>query len=241
MQNDPIYSRSSTYGSSIGSQEMARFMSKVYGWMAAGIGLTALVAYYASNSEGFMATLIENRSLFYGLMIAEVLCVLGLGMLMNRISAFAASVGYFFYAALSGTTLSVIFLAYTQQSITEAFILTGASFAGLSAFGYLTKRDLGPVGSFCTMGLFGLIGYGLLTMFFPSMYSSQGQKISASLGVLIFAGLTAYDTQKIKSLYVSGSMDSEDGKKQAIFGALKLYLDFINLFLELLSLFGKRK
>ena len=239
MQNDPM-SRSSVFGA-VGSQEIARFMSKVYGWMAAGVALSALVAYYAANSEGFMMTLMQNRGLFWGLMIAQLLLVLGLTGAINRMSSFAASVCYFVYAALSGTTLSVIFIAYTQQSLAEAFVLTAASFAGLSLFGFVTKRDLGPVGSFCMMGLFGIIIYSVLTSFFPSMYSAQGQKVSAGIGVLIFAGLTAYDTQRIKAMYVSGSIDSETGKKDAIKGALALYLDFINLFLELLQLFGKRR
>ena len=228
----------SLYTETMIAQENARFMTRVYGWMSGGVALTALISYQASQSEAFMESLMQNRTLFYGLLIAQVVCVLTFSFIMQKINAFAAGMLYFLYAALTGLTLSVIFLLYTQTSIAQTFVVSSVAFAGLSAFGLFTKRDLGPVGSFCVMGLFGLIGYGVLTMLFPSLYSSTGNLISASLGLIVFAGLTAYDTQKIKAMNVIGNEGSEEDRKEAIHGALVLYLDFINLFLNLLRLMG---
>jgi len=223
------------------SQENARFMSRVYGWMLSGLALTALVAFYASQSLSFMEMITTNRGLFYILMFAELGCVLLFTFLLPKLSAFAATALYFTYAALTGLTLSVLSLIYTGQSIAQVFVLTTVSFAGLSGFGFVTKRDLGPVGSFCVMGLFGMIGYGLLTMIFPSMYSKTGDLVFGIIGVIVFSGLTAYDTQRIKQMNVPGTEGSDENKKVAIHGALALYLDFINLFLSLLRIFGRSR
>lgn len=121
------------------------------------------------------------------------------------------------------------------------FGATAFGFAGLSGVGYLTKRDLGPVGSFCTMGLFGLVGYGLLSMFFPSLMGGGASFVYSIVGIIVFAGLTAYDTQKIKGMNTPGNEGTDAGRKTAIFGALMLYLDFINLFLSLLRITGRRQ
>ncbi len=137
--------------------------------------------------------------------------------------------------------LSSIFLVYTGSSIAEVFGVTAFGFAGLSGVGYVTKRDLGPVGSFCMMGLFGLIGFGLLSMFFPSLMTGGGSFVFSIVGIIVFAGLTAYDTQKIKGMNAPGNEGTDAGRKKAIFGALTLYLDFINLFLSLLRLTGRRR
>ena len=223
------------------SKENARFMTRVYGWMSGGIALTALISYFASETPGFMDLIITNKTVFYGLMISQFVCVLSFSFLIQRINSFAAAILYFLYSALTGLTFSVLFMIYTQTSIAQVFILTSASFAGLSAYGFITKRDLGPLGAFCMMGLFGMLGYALISWIFPSLYSERGGMIYSAIGVLVFSGLTAYDTQKIKKMNVIGNEGTDADRKLAIHGALILYLDFINLFLSLLRLMGGRR
>lgn len=232
---------SKSYRGTIEESAIARFMAGVYKWMAIGILLTAFVSYYVSMTPTLLQAIVGNRILFFGLILAELGAVLYLSFAIQRISAMTATVVYLLYSGLTGLTLSVIFLAYTQESIANAFILTTCGFAGLSAFGYVTKKDLGPIGTFCIMGLWGLIGFGIISIFFPALMTETASKVYGLAGVLIFAGLTAYDTQKIKSLYASGSEGTAESHKQTIFGALKLYLDFLNLFLSLLRLMGNRR
>lgn len=221
--------------------ESARFMTKVYAWMTIGIVVSGAISYYMANSEGAMRFLLSNPFLFYGLIIAELGAVFFLSAMVKKISGITATFLYLFYAALSGATLSVIFMVYTKESITQVFGLTAFSFAGLSAFGLVTKRDLGPVGAFCTMGLWGVLGYGIMTIFFPSWIGTPFDQAMALMGVVVFAGLTAYDTQKIKQLNIIGNEGTDEDHKEAIMGALTLYLDFVNLFLQLLRILGKKK
>ena len=223
------------------AQENARFMTRVYGWMSGGVLVTALVAGGLADNPDWMMTLITNRPIFYALIIAQLAAVFTLAGFMPKLSAAAATAIYLGYAALTGVTISSIFLVYTQDSIASTFVLTSFGFAGLSAFGLVTKRDLGPVGSFCSMALFGMIGWGLLSIFFPSLLAGQRQILYSAVGVVVFAGLTAYDTQKIKELNILGNEGTEEDRKEAIHGALTLYLDFINLFLMLLRLMGDRR
>jgi FtsH-binding integral membrane protein len=223
------------------SVETARFMSRVYGWMTAGLCLTGAVAWNVSGNPELVQSIFGNRLLFWGLIIAQLGAVVALSGLINRISSLTATLIYFLYAGLTGLTLSSIFLVFTGSSIAQVFGVTAFGFAGLSVAGLVTKRDLGPVGSFCTMGLFGLIGYGLLAMFFPSLMAGGGSFVFSLVGIIVFAGLTAYDTQKIKNMYAAGREGIEAGRKKAIVGALTLYLDFINLFLSLLRLMGRRR
>ena len=152
-----------------------------------------------------------------------------------------ATLIYFLYAGLTGLTLSSIFLVFTGSSIAQVFGVTALGFAGLSGVGYLTKRDLDPVGSFCTMGLFGLVGYGLLSMFFPSLMGGGASFVYSIVGIIVFAGLTAYDTQNIKAMNAPGGEGTDAARRTAIFGALQLYLDFINVFLSLLRITGRRQ
>jgi FtsH-binding integral membrane protein len=194
-------------------------MSRVYGWMTAGLCLTGLVAWDVSGNPQLVQTIFGNPPLLWGLIIAQI----GL------------------YAGLTGLTLSSIFLVYTNSSIAEVFAVTAFGFAGLSGFGFVTKRDLGPVGSFCMMGLFGLIGFGLISMIFPRLMTAGASFVFSIVGIIVFAGLTAYDTQKIKRMNAPGYEGTDAGRKQAIIGALMLYLDFINLFLSLLRLLGRRR
>lgn len=221
--------------------ENARFMSRVYAWMTGGICLTGAVAWNVSQNEAWITYLLENRWVFWGLVIAQLGAVFTLSLAMRKMNSMAAASIYLLYAALTGVTLSMIFLIYTGESITQVFALTACGFAGLSGYGYVTKRDLGPLGSFCIMGLFGMIGYGLISLFFPGMQGGVAGKVYNTVGVIVFAGLTAYDTQKIKNMNIIGNEGTDEDRKEAIFGALTLYLDFINLFLKLLNLLGKRK
>jgi FtsH-binding integral membrane protein len=176
-------------------------------------------------------------------MIVQIGVVVTLSAAVARLSAGLAMGLFLGYAALTGVTLSTLFLIYTRDSIAGVFLSTAFGFAGLSLMGYTTKRDLGPLGAFCGMALFGLIGWGLLSFFFPSLLGGQAGTAYSAVGVLIFAGLTAYDTQRIKAMATSDVYGVGLGmeSKAAIVGALALYLDFINLFLSLLRLFGDRR
>lgn len=219
-------------------------MSQVYTWMTGGVLLTALISTFLGQNPEMVITLVRTPVLYYGLIIAQLGLVIGLSAAINKISASAATMLYILYAALTGVTLSTIFLIYTRDSIAGVFLTTACGFGGLSLLGYTTKRDLGPIGAFCGMALFGLIGWALLSFIFPSMMGGTAQMVYSIAGVVIFAGLTAYDTQKIKEMRVEADRTGafgEGARKAAIFGALTLYLDFINLFLSLLRLAGDRR
>ncbi len=218
--------------------DKSAFMSRVYGWMMIGIMVTGIVAYAIGNNPALVQQIFMNKPFFWLVIIAQFGAVIFLSMMINRISAAAAGITFLVYSALTGLTLSMIFVIYTQESIAAAFATTAIGFGGLSVFGFTTKRDLGPIGSFCMMALFGLIGLMLLSYFIPGLASNSMQIIYSIGGLVIFAGLTAYDTQRIKALAnTSGNTLSQ----QAIYGALILYLDFINLFINLLRLMGDRR
>lgn len=229
----------SPYVSPTAQLALSQYMSKVYMWMTVGILLTGTVAWSIASSPEILYSLLSKPILFYGLMIGEIGLVIWLSAGINRMTSMMATGMFLLYAALNGVTLSVISLAYTHESIQAAFFTTTFAFAGLSGFGYVTKRDLGPVGSFCTMGLFGLVGFALLSLFFPSMMGGVAGQVYGLVGLVVFAGLTAYDTQIIKNMAPVGS--GEHVAKGAIMGALKLYLDFINLFLFILRMQGRRR
>lgn len=222
------------------SLAISKYMSKVYLWMTAGILLTGYVAWYVGTNPDLAYGLIQNRILFYTLIFLQFGLVIWLTAGINRMNSMVATISFLSYAALNGVTLSIFSLVYTSESIQSAFFTTAVAFAGLSGFGYVTKKDLGPVGSFCTMGLFGLFGFSILAIFFPSLMGSMTSQIYGIVGIIVFAGLTAYDTQVIKSMAPTSSND-EHMKKGAILGALKLYLDFINLFLFILRMSGNRR
>ncbi|MFA6235726.1 MAG: Bax inhibitor-1/YccA family protein [Bacteriovorax sp.] len=222
------------------ARENSVFMTRVYQWMSIGVLLTGLVATVIGTNESFMQTIMLDKALLLVVIIAQFGLVLSITGLINRMSAMTASALFILYSALTGVTFSVIFAIYTATSIQSAFFTTAIGFGGLTAFGYLTKKDLGPVGSFCMMGLFGMIGYSLLAMFFPSMMGGSAGLVYSLIGLLIFAGLTAYDTQKIK-LMGRQTYNEEDKGRATILGALTLYLDFINMFLMILRLIGDRR
>jgi len=209
--------------------------------MTGGLCLTGGVAWYVGESQELALTVVQNRPLFWMLIIAQFGAVIALAGFIKKMRPATAAFIYFLYAALTGVTLSVIFLVYTRSSIAQVLGLTAFGFAGLSAFGFATKKDLGPIGSFCMMGLFGMVGFALLSWIFPSMMSERASFVYSLVGIVVFAGLTAYDTQKIKNMNVIGNEGTAEDRKETIFGALTLYLDFINLFLSLLRLMGRRK
>lgn len=235
---EPTYNRD-VYASPTAGLVVSEYMSKVYMWMTIGILLTGMVAYWISSDVELIRTIVSNRILFYGLIFAEFGLVIWLSAGINRMSAAMATAMFLLYAALNGATLSIFSMMYTAESIQSAFFTTTIAFGGLSAFGYMTKRDLGPVGSFCTMGLFGMLGFALLSFFFPAMMGTTASKVYGLVGILVFSGLTAYDTQRIKAM--APTSRGESYQKGAILGALKLYLDFINLFLFVLRMGGNRK
>lgn len=216
------------------------FMSNVYLYMMLGILVTAITSLVVMQFPDIIAYLMSNKITFFGLLILQLVVVGVLSVKINSMSAFAALISYVLYAVLVGITFAVILYLYTAESIATTFFLTAFSFSGLSLFGYVTKRDLGPIGSFCMIGLFGLIGIMLLSFFVPALMSESVQFAVSVIGILVFAGLTAYDTQKIKNFNIATS-SIEQTKKQVLLGALTLYLDFINLFLMILRLVGNRK
>lgn len=179
-----------------------------------------------------------NRFVFYGLIIAELGLVMALSAAINRISASSATLLFLGYSALNGITFAAIFLVYTGSSIASVFLITSGTFAAMSIYGYATQRDLTGFGSFLFMGLIGIIIASLVNFF---LHSEMIYWITSYIGVFIFVGLTAYDTQKIKQIGQAGFTSAEDQQKAAIIGALRLYLDFINLFLMLLRIMGNRR
>jgi FtsH-binding integral membrane protein len=219
---------------------ISAFMSSVYLWMMVGICISGVTAYVVGSSPEMMTYIMQNKAVFYGLIILQFVAVIALSAFVQRMSVAMASLTYVLYATLVGLTFSVILLAYTAQSISSAFFVTSFAFAGLSVFAYTTKRDLGPIGSFCMMGLFGMIGVMLLGIFIPSMMSNAMQMTISTIGVLVFSGLTAYDTQRIKNMQLQFTTPDQ-ARKGAIYGALVLYLDFINLFISILQLMGNRR
>jgi len=211
------------------------YMLKVYNYMCVGIGVTGAVAFGASTSPAFMQA-VYGTPLQWLVMLAPLGLVIFLSARLNHIKAATAQSLFWVFSALMGLSISYIFLAYTGQSVTRVFFITAGAFAGLSLFGYTTKRDLSAMGTFMAMGLIGLIIAMVVNIF---LQSSAMEFVISVLGVLIFAGLTAWDTQKIKSMY-SAADGHEIGEKKSVMGALTLYLDFLNMFLFLLRLFGNR-
>jgi hypothetical protein len=216
------------------------FIRSVYNWMGIGLALTGFIAYYVAHSQSMMQLIFKNPVIFYGLIIGELVLVFTLSARVAKMKATTATALFVIYAALNGVTLSFIFLAYTQSSITATFFICAATFIACSVYGMTTKRDLTSLGGFMTMGLIGIIIASVVNMF----VRSSGMSIIISyVGVLVFVGLTAYDTHKLRTMALSQPADLEAGviRKGAIMGALALYLDFINLFLMLLRILGNRE
>jgi len=200
----------------------------VYGWMSAGLATTAIVSMIMVGSPDLMKMVYGSKIVFLGLVLAELGLVFAVSGSAERLGTVTAAPLFLLYSALNGVTLSGIFLVYTGQSIASAFITTAGTFGAMSIYGLVTKRDLTSLGSFCFMGLFGIVVASIINIF---LQSSMLQFMVSGIGLIVFIGLTAYDTQKLKG--VSGGA--------AVAGALELYLDFINLFLIILRFFGGRR
>ncbi len=220
------------------AEENRRFLLRVYNWMGSGLALTGLVAWYVSQTPSIYMVIIGNPIIFFGLIIAELGAVFYLAARIQHMSAQRAMVVFLGYAVLNGFTFSTIFLAYTASSITSAFVVTAGTFGAMSLYGATTKKDLTSWGSFLFMGLIGIIIASVVNIF---LNSSAIYWITTYAGVLIFTGLTAYDTQMIIKMNIIGNEGTDEDTKEAISGALKLYLDFINLFLMMLRIMGTRR
>jgi len=215
---------------------LRQFMISVYNYMASGLALTGIVAYGAAET-GLYASLIDTPMLFWGVTLAPLALVLLLSFRIEKMSLGTAKTAFWAYAALVGLSLSGIFFVYTGTSIARTFFITAATFLAMSLFGYTTRADLARTASFLLMGLVGIIIASIVNAF---LASSIVQLAISVVGVIVFVGLTAYDTQRIKEIYLNSDSPAIAGKK-AIMGALALYLDFLNLFILLMQLTGNRR
>ena len=235
--------KTSNYSISYSSQQSiaASFpvlMRKVFTWMTLALAVTGITAYGISQSPELTYTIVSNQLLFWGLLIGEFGLVLWMSAGINKMSLQTATLLFLLYSVLNGVTMSVIFLAYTMSSIASVFFITAGTFGAMSLFGYITKTDLTSMGKLLIMALIGLIIATIVNLF---LHSTGLQMICSYVGVLIFTGLTAYDTQKIKHMLANADDYDETAQKYAVLGALTLYLDLINLFLYILRIFGRRK
>ena len=229
--NEQTYSRAAARDRSI--------IKNVYLWMTAGLALTGVVAFGLSSNQSLMIALVANQILFFGIIIAELGLVMYLSARIQKMSASAATFAFALYAFLNGITLSIIFLMYTGTTISLAFFTTAATFGGMSLYAMTTKRDLSGMGHYLMMGVLGIVIVSVINIFLksPAVYY-----MISYIGVVVFMGLTAYDTQTIlKWSARSGSVSEDQYIKISIMGALKLYLDFINIFLFMLRIFGRRR
>ncbi|MBI3307648.1 MAG: Bax inhibitor-1/YccA family protein [Candidatus Omnitrophica bacterium] len=214
------------------------FLSAVYFWMSAGLAMTGLVAAWTASNPQFLMSIMRNPGLLLVLVLVQFGLVFWLSSSMMRISVGTATFGFGIYSLLNGVLFASIFLVYTSASIASTFFVTAGTFAAVSIYGFTTKQDLSSVGSFSVMALIGIIIASIVNWFFksPMLYWAI-----TYIGILIFIGLTAYDTQKLKQMHAMGFSSHEGLQKMALLGALALYLDFINLFLLIIRLTGRRR
>lgn len=217
------------------SGAISRYMSGVYRWMTAGLLLTGAVAWGIGSDKALVQVLFENSWLVIGMIVLQLALVIALASVIGKMRPGVATACFLGYSALTGATLSVIFLTYSVSAIAEAFFVSAGMFAAMSVYGTVTKRDLSSIGAFCFMGLIGLLIAMIVNLF---LASSVMDFVICCVGVVVFTGLTAYDTQKLREFGAKAPDDAEAVHRGAILGALTLYLDFINLFLMLLRLFG---
>ncbi|MBO7137044.1 MAG: Bax inhibitor-1/YccA family protein [Bacteroidaceae bacterium] len=213
-------------------------MRKVYLWMTFALLITGMTAYYVATSPTLLTAILTNKILFWGLFIAELALVFGLSAAINHLSLTFATVMFILYSIINGATMSIIFLVYEVSSIATVFFITAGTFGAMALIGYTTKKDLSTMGKFMYMGLIGLVIATVVNIFLKSDGLTM---ILSYIGVIIFVGLTAWDSQKIKQMLLQAPEVDEATQKVALLGSLTLYLDFINLFLYLLRIFGRRK
>lgn len=215
------------------------YMAQVYGWMTCGLLLTAFIAWYAANTPAVIEFVFSSRMTFFGLIIAQLALVFVLSGMVQRLSAGMATTLFMLYSALTGLTMSSIFLVYSLPSIGSTFIVTAGMFGAMSLYGYTTKRDLSGWGNMLFMALIGIILASLVNFW---LKSEALMWAVTYIGVIVFVALTAYDTQKLKNIGENIDVrDTSTLRKYSILGALTLYLDFINLFLMLLRILGNRR
>ena len=217
---------------------LRHFVHMVYGWMSLGLLVTGACGAYMASDPRMIVNLVHTPVLFYGLMIAELGLVLVLSAWVGKMEVSTAKFAFLFYAALTGVSLSVVYLMYTGASIASTFFLTAGLFGFMCAYGFLTKTDLTSLGNLCFMGLIGIILASVVNIW---MRSPGLVWATSFIGILVFTGLTAYDAQKIKGMYDASNDGTDSETKSAILGSLALYLDFINLFLSLLRFTGRRR
>jgi uncharacterized protein len=215
-----------------------QFMTQVFGWMAGGLALTGYVSYYLASVAPAAAQAIAGTPLFWLLAAIELALVFVLAGWAHQMSYAEAAACFLAYAALNGVTMSILFLIYTTSSIASTFFVTAGTFAVMALYGWTTKADLTTMGSLCFMGLIGVILASIANFF---MRSESLMWATTYVSVLVFVGLTAYDTQKLKQLDLLAAPGSDEEADEAILGALTLYLDFINLFLDILRIMGRKK
>jgi hypothetical protein len=213
-------------------------MRKVYTWMTLALVITGVTAWGVAHSPAILQMIMTNKILFFGILIGELALVWGVSAAINRLSLTTATLLFVLYSVLNGVTMSFIFLAYTYESVASVFLITAGTFAAMAFFGYFTKTDLSSIGRILFMALIGLIIATIVNIF---LKSSGFGMILNYLGVLIFVGLTAWDTQKIKNMLSMAEDTGETAQKVALMGALSLYLDFINLFIHLLRIMGNSR
>lgn len=221
------------------SQAFPILMRKVYVWMAFALVITGVCAFGVADSPGIITAIYSNQVILWGLVIAELALVIGITAAINKLSLTTATLLFILYSAINGVMLSSIFLVYTASSIASVFFITAGTFAVMAFIGYTTKTDLTSMGKILLMALIGLIIASLVNVFFVK--SSGFDLILSYVGVLVFVGLTAYDSQKIKQMLQMAPDAGEGAQKLALLGALSLYLDFINLFIYLLRIMGRRE
>ncbi|GLI33316.1 Bax inhibitor-1/YccA family protein [Desulforhabdus amnigena] len=214
------------------------FILRVYNWMGLGLATTAVVSLFTASSPAMISMIFGSPVVFFGLIVGELGLVIALSAAINRLRASTAVMMFFLYSAINGLTLAAIFLAYTRASISTTFFITAGTFGAMSLYGHATRKDLTSWSSFLTMGLIGVVLASLVNIFFQS---EAIYWVITYAGIIVFVGLTAYDAQQIKVMALQGFGDEEAARKGAVIGALRLYLDFINLFLMLLRLFGRRE
>ena len=220
------------------SQAFPILMRKVYVWMSLALAITGITSFGVANSPGIMAAIFGNQIFFWGLIIAELALVFAISGAINRLSLTTATLLFVLYSVINGVVLSSIFLVYTMTSIASVFFITAGTFAVMAFIGYTTKTDLTSLGKILLMALIGIIIATVVNIF---LKSTGLEMIVSYLGVLIFVGLTAYDSQKIKQMLLMAPDAGEGAQKLALLGALSLYLDFVNLFIYLLRIFGRRE
>ena len=234
-QQQPGYNDTLVPQSRDDALEQSRFITRVFGWMTVGLAVTGFIALLVAQRPKLV---MEINNLFIVVVLVQFGLIIGLRAAINKISAGVATLLFLLFSASMGLTLSIIFLVFTRASIESTFFISASTFGAMALYGYFTKRDLTSLGHIAGMALMGLIIAMIVSIF---IHSTGLQLAINAIGVLVFVVLTAYDTQKIKYMYLAGADGTQENHKAAIVGALQLYLDFINLFLFLLQFFGKQR